>query len=263
MRVALDVLSILSALEYPVATLARITDRLDRNVYQRVNDVLAAAGGTWSRKLKGHVFAGDAAALVDSIITSGEVDTAADVGNFPTPILLAAELVELAGVRPGHTALEPSAGTGRIVDALLARGALVVAVERDQLRRGDLQLRETAESRRGRKLFAPAVDDFMDYQADPRDAPVRFDRVVMNPPFRRVGRGDHIDHVRRAFDLLAPGGVLVAVLPAGVLFRRDRRYTEFRTWCAHRGSVDALPDGSFRESGTDVSTVVARLRSPG
>lgn len=263
MKVELDVLSILSALEYPVSTLARITDRLDRRVYLRVSEVLEAIGGSWSRKLKGHVFAGDAAELVDAVITSGEVSTAADVGHFPTPVTLAAELVEVADVRPGHTALEPSAGTGRIVDALLARGALVVAVERDQLRRGDLQLRETSETKRDRGLFVPALDDFMDYQSNPSDAQVRFDRVVMNPPFRRVGRGDHIDHVRRAFGLLAPGGVLVSVLPAGVLFRRDRRYTEFRTWCAHRGSIDALPEGSFRESATNVSTVVTRLWSPG
>ena len=52
--------------------------------------------------------------------------------------------------------------------------------------------------------FALVGDDFLSY------APtgVRYDRIVMNPPFEKRQDTRHIDH---ALDLLAPGGRLVAI----------------------------------------------------
>ena len=37
---------------------------------------------------------------------------------FPTPPEIAAQMVTLAGIEPGHRVLEPSAGTGRLLDAI-------------------------------------------------------------------------------------------------------------------------------------------------
>lgn len=254
MKVPLDVLAVLSALEFPSTNQARIADQLDRAMYEKVNKALVAIGGKWDRRAKAHVFVGDASSLIDLAITTGEVQTHNDVGHFPTPAKLAKDLVAMAKVQSGHRVLEPSAGTGRIVDAALAiEGVHVFAVERDVARRKHLSERSEAMGHAGR-LHVGECDDFMAYPATGG-----FDRVVMNPPFCRVGAGDHIDHVQKALSLLNHGGVMVSVLPASIEFRRDRRHTGFRDWCLERGEISSLPDGSFKESGTDVNAVIVRL----
>jgi len=50
---------------------------------------------------------------------------------FPTPPELADRMVALADIRPGQRVLEPSAGTGRIIDAIrrTAHGYAITAVE--------------------------------------------------------------------------------------------------------------------------------------
>lgn len=257
-----ETLGILSALEFPEIDLARIVQPLDRRTYQRVDQAIRALGGAWSRRRRAHVFDGDARSRIDVAITTRSVTTDAELGHFPTPDPLAAWLVRHAGVRPGESALEPSAGSGAIVSALLAAGAHVTAIERDPRRRE--AIRSEAPLLRG-TLLVPDVDDFLTYGGVSAGMggvainPPPFRRVVMNPPFCRSGIGDHLDHVRRALGMLAPDGILVSVLPSSLRFRRDRRYAELRELCEARGTITDLPDGSFRPSGTDVSTVAIRI----
>jgi len=81
------------------------------------------------------------------------------------------------------------------------------------------------------------------------------DRVLMNPPFEK---GQDIDHVRKAFDALKPGGRLVAVMSPGPFFRSDRKAAEFRRWFSGLGGRKVeLPNGAFKASGTTASSVLA------
>ncbi len=251
MKLDPDVLAVLSTLDYPKANQALITEALDRPLYLRVDKALRALGGTWSRGAKVHVFSGYARDDIEAAITSEEVTTDQDLGHFPTPAPLARELVTRAQVRAGQWALEPSAGAGDLAAALIAAGARVTAIERDPIRRQALRLRLPAAT-------VLEHDDFLAYQPWKTGESGRrsFDRVVMNPPFRKIGSGDHLDHAYHAYRLLAPGGILVCVLPASVLFRRDRRYREFHGWASEVGELAELPDGSFRDSGTNVRTVL-------
>lgn len=226
-------------------------ERLDRRSYERLNKVLEALGGKWTRKVKAHVFEGDAQTRLDLAITTGQVETARDLGWFPTPAPLAAELVERCGVGPGDRVLEPSAGTGAIVRALLNRTTTVYACEIDEER-----------ARVIRECFPPVtlyVGDFMTFGVE--DDAALFDHVVMNPPFCKVGIGDHLDHVCYAFNRVRRGGRLVSVLPSSVTFREDRRHRAFREWAkdAHGGTIEPLPPGSFSGSGTAVNTVVLTM----
>lgn len=227
-----------------------ITQQLDRKAYLAVNKALEACGGAWSRKAKAHVFTVDPTPAIEHALLTGEIDTARDLDFFPTPPPLAERLV--ANVKVGDHVLEPSAGTGNLVAPCLARGAHVTVCERDPAMRGALA-----------RTFGAAIgvldhDDFLD--VDPEGAPP-FDRIVMNPPFTKVGRGAGIDHVRHAAQMLRrDGGTLTAILGAGVTFREDSRHREFRAWLADLGGVIApLPDGSFKTSGTDVRTVCVTL----
>jgi hypothetical protein len=87
--------------------------------------------------------------------------------------------------------------------------------------------------------FHPLDRDFL--FATPR--PI-YDRVLMNPPFS----GDaYIDHVRAAYDWLAPGGELVAVLPNGYQSSRSLQRRNFSDW------LDDL-DASRYDNPTDAFT---------
>lgn len=157
-------------------------------------------------------------------------------GFFQTPVALAQRMVEEAGIRPGMTVLEPEAGAGRIADAVRAAGVEPETVERSG------QLRELLQQK-GHNLVG---SDFMEFEGGP------YDRIVMNPPFEK---GQDMDHVRRAFDMLKPDGRLVAIMGEGAFFRDDRKATEFRAWLDERGGVsEQLPVGTFKESGTGAST---------
>jgi hypothetical protein len=65
----------------------------------------------------------------------------------------------------------------------------------------------------------------------------------MNPPFEKT---QDVAHVRHAFQFLKPGGVLAAVVSAGVTFRADAVYSAFREWIEDNGGIlHELGAGSF------------------
>ena len=89
-----------------------------------------------------------------------------------------------------------------------------------------------------------------------------FDQVVMNPPFA----GTHyIDHVLHAWEFLAPGGKLMAILPITARLGQDPVRQRFQDWVEARcdyGCWSDLPAQSFKTSGTNVNTTVLTLRKP-
>ncbi len=96
--------------------------------------------------------------------------------------------------------------------------------------------------------FIPFQADFLAYQPESL-----YNRIVMNPPFENLA---DVDHVRHAYELLADGGILVAIMSASPFQRNDYKAQEFRVWLKRmNGETEELPDGSFLES--DRSTGVA------
>lgn len=243
-----NTLEVLSGLEV-LGKRVKITTQLDRKMYQKVNEVLEALGGKWSRAAAAHVFAEEPQDSIDEVLVTRELVRAPSLGWFATPAPLARTLVQMAEVEAGMFALEPSAGEGAIVGALLEAGAHVHAMEIDEGRRQTLLRRFPRPQTTldvGQANFMYSMDDDQD-------------RVVMNPPFVKVLGADHIDHVVHAMSMLKPGGILVSVLPASVSFRQDKRHQAFRAWYKrYGGKLTDLPEGSFKESGTSVHTVVLK-----
>lgn len=244
MQVANDVLTVLSAAR---AEENRVTlvGQLDRALYMRVNKVLEAAGGKWDRKAQAHVFGAPAADRIDEIILSGSVVVPKDEFNFfPSPPAVVARLMEMAKIERGMRVLEPSAGQGALAWACAAEGALVDCYE---IQQGNaFHIAMAAPHEMGRTVTA----DFLTVVPDPV-----YDRVVMNPPFLKQA---DIKHVTHALKFLRPGGLLVAVMSAGVTFRSDARTSDFRELVEHCGGrIEALPQNSFKSSGTGVNTVIA------
>ena len=219
--------------------------QLDRETYLRVDKVLKATRGKWDRKAKGHVFPFDPRELIGEAIETGEaVDAKKTLQFFETPDDLARRMVELARLKPGDTALEPSAGLGRIVRHLIAAGGEVRAIEIDGTNAAALRALD------GNPLVQHM--DFEDWHAASPSAPGLFHAVVMNPPF---ANNQDIRHIRAAWEHVLPGGRLVAICSEGPFFRQDMAAKMFRDWLDSIGAeTEKLPPETFRESGTGVNT---------
>lgn len=242
MKVENDVLAVLSRATIDGPKLI-LTGQLDRKLYDRTNKVLEAAGGKWDRNAKAHVFTSDASERVEQIILTGDIVIPKDEFEyFPTPPAVVARVQALAGVQPGMVILEPSAGRGAMVAGL--SGVKIVAVEK---------MPANVEYLRASGAFTMVIaDDFLVCNLSPT-----FDRVLMNPPFSRQA---DIKHVLHALQFLRPGGLLVSVMAASVGFRENKLTTDFRALIAARGgSIEALPAGSFKASGTMVNTVLVTI----
>lgn len=150
---------------------------------------------------------------------------------FPTPAGESQRMVQMAGIKAGDRVLEPSAGNGNIADAAAAAGAKVDVLEISS------QLREILKA----KGYNIAGHDFMEFE--PAE---KYDAVLMNPPF-----SNRLDaaHIMRAYDMVKPGGKLVAIAGEGVFFGSDKKAVEFREWLEkHAAEVEQLPQGTFTDN---------------
>lgn len=173
---------------------------------------------------------------------------------FPTPPDLADRVIELADIHYGQYVLEPSAGTGRLLDAIYRR--FKHHVESGLVKRfSDLHIHVTAVeidepmwhhlSDLQYAMWVTARNaDFLTWQTNER-----FDRIVANPPFRLGADVRHIECMR---SLLKPGGRLVSVCGTGS--KRQRLFDE-------ADQVIDLPDGSFKGEGTNVAASLVVFNS--
>lgn len=189
---------------------------------------------------------------------------ARNFGLFPTPNVLADRVIEEANLysETPLRILEPSAGTGQLArraaeyeivsggwgnrETRLA-GHLVTCVEVQP---------ELATALRGGSCARVLCRDFLAMEPEPV-----YDRVVMNPPF---DRGRDIDHAHHAMKFLRPGGRLVAIMSQSAEFSSTKKAEAFRAEVEkHKGKWTDLPEGSFREAGTNVNAVLVTLtRAP-
>jgi len=223
-----------------------LVGQLDRKLYERTNKVLEAAGGKWNRSKKAHIFDSDASDRIEQIILTGDVVVPKDEFEFfPTPEIVARQVIDLADIRDGAMVLEPSAGRGALAVPAQAAASGVAVDMYDLMPANCDALAELNLPLSG--VAAPC--NFLDIVPTPI-----YDRVVMNPPF---GKQADIKHVLHALKFLKSGGRLVSVMAAGVAFRENRLTVEFRDLVSARGGhIEELPAASFKTSGTNVSTVI-------
>ena len=81
---------------------------------------------------------------------------------------------------------------------------------------------------------------------------VLFDRILMNPPFEKF---QDIEHVRRAYTFLKPGGRLVAIMGNGAFFRQEKKAEQFRD---DFGDCTTIPleSGTFDTTGVSSRIIV-------
>lgn len=98
--------------------------QLDRKVYLAVNTVLESMGGKWNRRAKAHVFTADPREALTAVLDGGTIAAAPKVleAFFATPPALANKIAtesDIVDLEPGARVLEPSAGDGALVRAIL------------------------------------------------------------------------------------------------------------------------------------------------
>lgn len=224
------------------------SEQLPRPTYEAVDKILKGLGGKWKRGT-GHVFKADPrSALVGAVSNGKIVDMKKTLQAFFTPSAVADSLVAAAQeYREGRfvRVLEPSAGGGAIIDAVRRREpqAQITAV--------DIHKEFTeALLEHGAATFVRCAN-FLDL--DSHDLGV-FDVVIMNPPFTA---GQDIEHVIHAWGMVEPAGVLAAIVSKAFMFRDERRFSHFRELHDVFGVYEkTLPTGTFKESGTNVETVM-------
>ena len=237
MKVDFDVIEILKGAEADGNKL-RITQRLDRAMYQKVNKTIAGLGGKWSAREKAHIFEKDIEEIIGEVCASGEYkDIKSDFQFFPTPAELAKKVVALAEIRDGERCLEPSAGRGAI--AQFMPGCDCIELNPDNA----AYLREHG--------FNVVHDDFMTFEPKKE-----YDVIVMNPPFNK---GQAVRHVTKAIQMAKR--CVVAITDFGIKFRNDKSTAEFRELVkSHGGTIEPVEEGAFKESGTMIKTCIITVR---
>ncbi len=170
---------------------------------------------------------------------------------FPTPVDLAARMVDIANLQIGDRVLEPSAGTGRILEAMPGITPLGFGpIRQTALEVVAVEINSDLVSILKSSGLASEVKqaDFLQCNGDLG----KFDAVIMNPPFEN---SVDIKHITNALNMLKPGGRLVAICANG-----PRQNDQLRPLVLSMGGDwEVLPAGTFTESGTGVNTVLLSL----
>lgn len=223
----------------------KIVGQLDRKLYVAVNKALECLGGKWNTKAKAHLFEDDPGTLIEEALASGAVvDAVKKFQFYPTPAEVASRMVVLADLGEldkAATVLEPSAGNGGILNQIYVD----VNVEVCELNEAH---HEALAKLPGVKIVGT---DFLSFEPG-----YLYDRIIANPPFTA---GQDVAHAMKMLDLLKPGGKLVCILGAGVLFRQDKKtqalHARLVAECPSY-HIEELGEGAFKASGTMVRAVL-------
>lgn len=234
--------------------------QIDRALYVQVDKVLKTMGGKWNKSAGMHLFAGGMPPDLTAALDAGHVvDRKKTLELFETPPELASRMAAAAAqvsdfMEHYICVLEPSAGTGRLLAAFAEHleengDDIVVAIDVDE---------QNVEA-----LRAQGIADFVtqgDFIEIATTVDMRFDVILMNPPF---SRNQDITHVNAALTLLQPGGVLVALMSPHFQFANDGASRDFRDRLELFGAVvEEIEAGTFKAEGTNVRTVMVTFRMP-
>lgn len=170
----------------------------DKHLIAETEQVLELLGGVPDGHpgYKWWQFDYDPEPVIKEIVCTGVVPDQKSHQFYPTPERIARDAIELAGIEAGHKCLEPSAGTGALAD-LFPRYAHLTCIEISELHQKVLAA----------KGHSVRNADFLEWSP----GLVRFERIVMNPPYSQGRWRRHVEH---AAGMLKSGGTLVAILPA-------------------------------------------------
>ncbi|OIN55844.1 methyltransferase [Arsenicibacter rosenii] len=219
--------------------------QLERKVYMETAKRLEGIGGKWNRKLGGFLFKGDPSALLGRVQSGEKVNLKKDFQYFPTPEGLAKRLVDMAFIDWHHRVLEPSAGQGAIVKAIVEQEPQISVDCFELMEENAVELAKVTGARIIGSNFLESI---------PAITCGIYDRIIANPPF---SKNQDIDHIRHMYDYLAPKGRLVTIASVHWHFAKGRKELDFKNWLNRLDSeIIAVERSAFKTSGTEVETCI-------
>lgn len=216
--------------------------------YDKLKPIIEHFDGHWREKTKCFVFPYDVKDALFQAIQNGVSVTEQyryqeETQFYPTPAFVAKRVAELADIPSGCTVLEPSAGTGSLLDAIHVPCDFTVI---EPLAENAVILKK--------KGYDCIQKTFEEYAKNPE----HFERVLMNPPFAQQ---NDIKHTMLAYQLLNPGGVLVSIISENALYYNTAASKAFLKFLDENNAyVEAIPSEAFTGSGTTIETVIVRIK---
>ena len=162
---------------------------------------------------------------------------------YPTPIEVIEQMVGFKNLKD-KIVLEPSAGSGNIVDYVQSKGAKCIACEINP------KLRSIVASK-----CTVIGDDFL--KITPEQVS-HIDMIVMNPPFSKAK-----DHILHAWDIAPDGCEVIALMNADNQRTNSWAYGRLKTVIKDYGNITELGSVfSSSERKTDVRTAKVELYKP-
>lgn len=230
------------------ATTLHLPDYRIQN-YAAVKRLIEDAGGKWKTNQQCFVFDRDPQEWFDNYLNTGKKKSVQQtLQAFFTPDDVCNEMVELAGYGDLRLRwLEPSAGDGQIVKAILRKQGANADITTCEIDGHNVSLMQ-----KNTGVNAAYVGDFL---LTANDQFGDFDRIVMNPPFTK---GQDAQHVMHAWKMLRKGGVLVAIMSSGANEKTTGKYKAFHALVKETNAyVQELPANTFKD--TPVKTIMIKM----
>lgn len=224
--------------------------QFNKKSYAEAKKWIEEAGGSWQGgKIQGFTFPFNAERVFSILHEGKRCNLQQEYQYFATPPEVADWLVMLAGgIHEDEKVLEPSAGTGAIIDAI-HRSCKDVVVDCFEL------MPENKELLSKKSDIQILGDDFTVYDLE------LYDKIIANPPF---SKNQDIKHVKRMYEYLKEGGTIAAIMSCHWKIASEKECADFRKWLKDvHAKIYDIEEGSFKQSGTGIETTAVVIQRMG
>jgi hypothetical protein len=212
--------------------------------YPTVKKALLMAGGKYLKC--GFLFNDNAQAIKDRLVGGEAINDKKKFQFFSTPSHVIDLIINKADIDSHMSVLEPSAGQGAIVDAIIEAGAHPSMIE---------LMPENIKVLNRKYSMDLSPIDFL--TINPADH-IKYERIVANPPFTK---NQDVDHVLHMYKFLEQDGLLVSVMGKSWINGSQKKQLAFKEWLVSvNATVTDIDAGAFKESGTNIATVLVEIR---
>ena len=221
--------------------------QFNRKSYAEAKKWIEEAGGRWEGgKVQGFTFPFNAERVFGILHEGKRCNLQQEFQFFSTPSEVADWLVMLAGgIQEDEKVLEPSAGTGAIIDAI-HRSCKNVIVDCFEL------MPENKEILLKKKNIRLIGEDFTISNLE------LYDKIIANPPF---SNNQDMRHVRRMYEHLNEGGTVAAIMGTHWKIAQEKECCDFRQWLINvNAKIFDIEKGAFKQSGTGIQTTAVVIK---
>lgn len=206
--------------------------------YTDVRKALLNAGATYKNNT--FIFPNNAELFINKLMGGEMVNIKKQFQFFATPAKLAKEIINEIPFYTGAKVGEFSAGQGALLDELPNLNLQLTVCE---------LMPENCEILR-QKGYNVVEGDFLtqDWQMQ--------DFIIGNPPF---SKNQDIDHFMHMYKFLKEGGRMDVITSCHWLFANDKKSVKFREFINESANYQEIEAGEFKESGTNIKTVLITL----